>query len=59
LFNYNVTFDETFQLKDSLSKKIEAEIERLLERLYRGLGDEDEDSVSVYTGMGGEPRFNI
>ncbi|XP_060606070.1 lanC-like protein 2 [Ruditapes philippinarum] len=50
---------EDGRLKDSLSKKIEAEIERLLERLYRGLGDEDEDSVSVYTGMGGVALLHL
>ncbi|XP_045168862.2 lanC-like protein 2 isoform X2 [Mercenaria mercenaria] len=50
---------ERRELKESLSKRIEEHIDRLLERLYEGLGEEGDESYSVYTGIGGIAHLHL
>ena len=46
------------QILDTFRKPLEQGIERLLEKLYSGLEQEDDDNYSVYTGSGGKNLEN-
>ena len=53
IWGYSYAQQSVLQLGESYRSNLNHFIAKLLERLNSGLAEEDADSYSVYTGMGG------